>query len=103
MSNETKQMIDADNCVPCPFCGDTTRIMEYFTPTTPIPVRTWLAGMADVPWNAVIETLEKKCPDLKGMLTVDEVLEYRAELKCIEADAILAQLRKDTQAGRVDE
>ncbi len=49
--------------------------------------REWFAGMADIPWNAVIETLiiqGNKKP------SVPEVIEYRAKLKFIEADALLS-------------
>jgi len=50
-------------------------------------LRDWFAGQADVPWNAVIETLR-----LKGNIspTVAEMSAYRAELKYIEADAMIA-------------
>jgi len=50
-------------------------------------LRDWFAGQADVPWNAVIETLAikgNKAP------TVNELLTYRAELKYIEADAMIS-------------
>lgn len=50
-------------------------------------LRDWFAGQADIPWNAVIETLA-----IKGNQspTVIDLLTYRAELKYIEADAMIA-------------
>jgi len=52
-----------------------------------ITVRDWFAGQADVPWNAVIETLS-----IKGIEnpTVKQMAEYRALMKYAEADAMLA-------------
>lgn len=57
-------------------------------------LRDWFAGQADVPWNAVIETLEKKFPNRNGKFTVSEVVTYRAEFKYIEADAMLLERAK---------
>jgi hypothetical protein len=51
-------------------------------------LRDWFAGNADVPWNAVIETLSirgNKNP------TVSDLAAYRAEIKFIEADAMIAR------------
>lgn len=51
-------------------------------------LRDWFAGRVEVPWNAVIETLSirgNKYP------TVGEMAAYRAELKYLEADAMLAR------------
>lgn len=50
-------------------------------------LRDWFAGQADVPWNAVIETMA-----LRGNAkpTVLEMATYRAELKYIEAAAMLS-------------
>lgn len=55
--------------------------------TDGMSLRDWFAGQADVPWNAVFETL--------GHLgepkpTVSRLAEYRAHLKYVEADAMLA-------------
>ena len=53
-------------------------------------LRDWFAGQANVPWNAAIETLRIRGVDQP---TVKELAEYRAELKYIEADAMLAARR----------
>jgi hypothetical protein len=56
-------------------------------------LRDWFAGQADVPWNAVLETLE-----LRGEKnpTVQRMAEYRAEIKYVMADAMIAA----REAGR---
>lgn len=49
-------------------------------------LRDYFAAKADVPWNAVFETLAamgEKSP------TVDRLVEYRALIKYAEADAML--------------
>ncbi|MDE3791732.1 hypothetical protein I7G86_13925 [Sinorhizobium meliloti] len=50
-------------------------------------LRDWFASQADIPWNAVIETLS-----IKGieMPTVKQMAEYRALMKYAEADAMIA-------------
>lgn len=55
-------------------------------------LRDWFAGRADIPWNAVIETL-----GLKGNYTptVGEIAATRSEMKYIEADAMLAERMKE--------
>lgn len=57
-------------------------------------LRDWFATHADVPWNAVLETLA-----LRGNSrpTVSEMAAYRAELKYIEADAMLAARKAGEQ------
>ena len=55
--------------------------------TTGMTIRDWFAGQADVPWNAVIETLAMRG---NKKPTVDDVLQYRAEVKYLEADAMIA-------------
>lgn len=52
-----------------------------------LSVRDYFAAHADIPWNAVIETLR-----LKGRQnpTIAEIMDYRALLKYEEADALLA-------------
>ncbi|MNL49700.1 hypothetical protein D3C87_1726580 [compost metagenome] len=56
-------------------------------------LRDYFAIHADVPWNAVIETLS-----LRGVTspTVKQMAEYRAQLKYCEADAMLAERKKET-------
>ncbi len=55
-------------------------------PYSGMTLRDWFAGQADIPWNAVAETLA-----IKGDVhpTVSGILEYRSQLKYIEADAML--------------
>lgn len=55
--------------------------------------REYFAAMADIPWNAILETLS-----IQGIHnpTVQQVLRYRAKLKLIEADALLAELDSTT-------
>lgn len=50
-------------------------------------LRDWFAGQADVPWNAVIDTLGLKGENTP---TLYRIAQYRAELKYIEADAMIA-------------
>jgi len=54
-------------------------------------LRDYFANSSDIPWNALIETIEIKSPELKGKVTVRMVLELRAEYKYLEADAMLKQ------------
>lgn len=62
-------------------------------PQTGMSLRDWFATHADVPWNAAIETLS-----LRGCShpTVKQLAEYRAQLKYIEADAMLAARTKES-------
>jgi hypothetical protein len=55
-------------------------------PHAGITVRDWFAGQSDIPWNAVIDGLA-----MLGELrpTVERVVEYRAKMKYLEADAML--------------
>jgi len=53
-------------------------------------LRDWFAGQAIVPWNAVIETLSLKGEQYP---TAGRAAEYRAKLKYLEADAMLAERR----------
>lgn len=57
-------------------------------------LRDWFAGKADVSWNAVLETLE-----LRGEKnpTVQRMAEYRAEIKYVMADAMLAARKGGAQ------
>lgn len=60
--------------------------------------REWLAGMADVPWNAVIDAISQH-REAMGQSSLhpirnDELLEYRAKLMVLQADALLAELAK---------
>lgn len=60
--------------------------------------REWLAGMANVPWNAVIDAINNK-REAAGQSTLhpirnDELLEYRAKLMVLQADALLEELSK---------
>ncbi len=61
--------------------------------TKGMDLRDYFAIHADVPWNAAIETLS-----LRGNSTptVKEMAEYRAQLKYIEADAMLAARTKES-------
>lgn len=61
--------------------------MEFHMTHGGMTLRDWFAANADVPWNAVIETLS-----IKGEKnpTVGRMAEYRALLKFEEADAMLA-------------
>lgn len=56
--------------------------------TDGMTLRDWFAGQADIPWNAVIETYRIKTG--RDSPTVLEIASYRAELKYIEADAMIA-------------
>lgn len=53
--------------------------------------REYFAAHADIPWNAVIDSLEKKY-DNKVVLTIKEVIAYRVQMKLMEADELLKQL-----------
>ena len=58
---------------------------------TGMTLRDWFASQADVPWNAVLDTLR-----LRGepTPTAARFAEYRAELRYLEADAMLAERAK---------
>jgi len=58
-------------------------------------LRDYFAAHVDVPWNAALDTIAlKKESDYKP--TVGEILRYRAQLKILEADAMLDECnRKD--------
>lgn len=60
-------------------------------------LRDYFAAHADVPWNAVIETLEIKLPERIGKFTIAEIVEYRAVVKYLEADAMLKIRNESTQ------
>lgn len=79
---DSKKIDDGGSAFPCEGGVDSGL---YADPG--MTLRDWFAGQADVPWNAVIETLA-----LKGNKTptVDDVLRYRAEVKYIAADAMIA-------------
>ncbi len=53
-------------------------------------LRMWLAGKAVIPWDVITDALWRKSPDRKGLFTFDELLEYRAALRFIDADAMIA-------------
>lgn len=57
--------------------------------TAGMTLRDYFAGQADVPWNAVIETYRENKQVGCNPPTVEAILNYRAELKYIEADAML--------------
>ena len=54
-------------------------------------LRDWFAGQSDIPWGAVIETLKTKGIENP---TVGDVADYRAALRYMEADAMLAERAK---------
>lgn len=72
--------------------GQAFPVSDQFETVHGMTLRDWFAGQAEVPWNAVIETLK-----LKGnpAPTVVQLLAYRAELKYIEADAMIAARSKE--------
>ena len=53
-------------------------------------VRMWLAGRSQIPWDGLIDALTRKFPDRDRNFTFDEVLEYRAQLRFVDADALIA-------------
>ena len=55
----------------------------------------YFAAHVDIPWNAVIETLETKFPEKKEKFTVQEVIEYRAQLKILEAKLMINALNQE--------
>ena len=74
-----------------PTMGDITHNPQFDT-IEGLTKREYFAAMADVPWNAVIETMR-----LDGITrpTVKQAAEYRAAMKVCEADALLAELDKN--------
>jgi len=58
----------------------------------PMSKRELFAAMADVPWNAAMETLRIKGI---GAPSVQEVVEQRALMMTAQADALLAALEAD--------
>ncbi len=52
-------------------------------------LRDYFAARADVPWAALMETYQLNKQVGCNPPTVQELLEYRAEIKYIEADAML--------------
>lgn len=52
-------------------------------------LKEWYVGMADIPWNAVMETLK-----IAGIEepTIKQIVECRAKFKLWEADAIIKEL-----------
>lgn len=54
-------------------------------------LRDWYAGMADIPWNATLETLKMKGEE---NVTAARVFEYRAELAFLQADAMIKAREK---------
>lgn len=59
--------------------------------------REWLAGMADVPWNAVLDTMTQQCVKPSGTggnFTVTQLLENRSRIMVLQADTLLAELAK---------
>lgn len=64
---------------------------------TGLTKREWLAGMADVPWNAVLDTMTQQCVKPNGTggnFTVTQLLENRSRIMVLQADALLAELAK---------
>ena len=59
-------------------------------------VRMWLAGKSQIPWEILIRALERKFPNHENNFTFDEMFEYLAELRFMDADAMIAASRKDT-------
>lgn len=86
MSTETK---DGGPAFPFPATNDT-----YSNAPMGMSLRDWFAGHADIPWNAVLDTLS-----LKGIVspTLQQVAEMRARYKLMEADAMLAARTKEAQ------
>lgn len=60
-------------------------------------LRDYFAANADIPWEAVFNALEQKFPHKAGKLTNSEIVEYRACLKYLEADAMLKARNEPTQ------
>lgn len=58
-----------------------------------LSIRDYFAIHADVPWNAVIETLSLQG---RSRPTIQEMSEYRAKLKYAESDAMLKARKGET-------
>ncbi len=56
--------------------------------------RDYFAATIDIPWNAVIGTMSIKFPEKNGKFTMSEVALYRAAMRFMEADAMLAERNK---------
>lgn len=69
-------------------------IPEEFSQQEGLTKREYFAAHADVPWNAVIETLMIKHPEKKGKISMDDVFEYQAAAKVRAADFLIEQLNK---------
>jgi hypothetical protein len=52
-------------------------------------LRQYYAAHADIPWNAVIETLKLKMPERNGFFKNEEFAAYRAALAFVHADAMI--------------
>ncbi len=60
-----------------------------------LTIRQHFAAMAEMPWNAVMNTLNAR--GFKDeQITLEMVAEIRAKYKIIEADALIAELNKTT-------
>lgn len=62
------------------------------SPQEGLTKREYFATHAEIPWNAVITTLEIKHPGAN--ITVREIIKYRAVLQVMAADALIEQLNK---------
>ncbi|WP_261524484.1 hypothetical protein [Burkholderia multivorans] len=69
-----------------PFALDPRDKIEMERLASGMSLRDWFAATVDIPWNAVIETLK-----IKGEteITAGRLVEYRATLRYLEADAML--------------
>jgi hypothetical protein len=65
----------------------------YDAQTRGMDLRDYFAIHADVPWNAVIETLSIRGVSIP---TVQQLAEQRAAMKYVEADAMLAARKKES-------
>lgn len=72
-----------------PMFIDKTHIGMGFEQNKGMILRDYFASHADIPWNAVLDTLSLKYPGKCGIFTIQDVINQRAYMKYVEADAML--------------